>query len=65
MLTSRFSSELVQKAAIAGIGTVAAVSAPTTLAIELAQAAGLTLIAFARGHGFSIYTHPQRIRGIA
>ena len=65
VLTSRFSAELVQKAAIAGIGIVAAVSAPTTLAIELAQAAGLTLIAFARGHGFSIYTHPQRIRGIA
>ena len=61
VLTSRFSAELVQKAAIAGIGIVAAVSAPTTLAIELAQAAGLTLIAFARGHGFSIYTHPQRI----
>jgi FdhD protein len=65
VLTSRFSAELVQKAAIAGIGIVAAVSAPTTLAIELAQGAGITLIAFARGHGFSIYTHPQRIRGIA
>ena len=61
VLTSRFSAELVQKAAIAGIAVVAAVSAPTTLAIELAQAAGITLIAFARGHGFTIYTHPDRI----
>lgn len=61
VLTSRFSAELVQKAAIAGIAVVAAVSAPTTLAIELAQGAGITLIAFARGHGFTIYTHPDRI----
>lgn len=62
LLTSRFSAELVQKAAIAGIAVVAAVSAPTTLAIELAEAAGVTLIAFARGHGFTLYTHPARVR---
>ena len=61
LLTSRFSAELVQKAAIADIAVVAAVSAPTTLAIELAEAAGVTLIAFARGHGFTLYTHPARV----
>jgi FdhD protein len=65
VLTSRFSAELVQKAAIAGIGIVAAVSAPTTLAIELAEAAGLTLIAFARAGRFTIYTHPGRVTGMA
>ena len=44
------------------VAVVAAVSAPTTLAIELAEAASVTLIAFARGHGFTPYTHPARVR---
>lgn len=61
ILTSRFSAELVQKCAIAGIAVVAAVSAPTSLAIELAEQAGLTLIGFARGRGFTIYSHADRI----
>lgn len=61
ILTSRFSAELVQKCAIAGIAVVAAVSAPTSLAIELADQAGLTLIGFARGSGFTIYSHAERL----
>lgn len=61
ILTSRFSAELVQKCAIAGIAVVAAVSAPTSLAIELAEQAGLTLIGFARGQGFTIYSRGDRI----
>ncbi|MFO1070891.1 MAG: formate dehydrogenase accessory sulfurtransferase FdhD [Geminicoccaceae bacterium] len=62
VLTSRLSAELVQKAAIAGIGMLVAVSAPTSLAIELGEAAGVTLVAFARGRSFTVYAHPERIR---
>jgi FdhD protein len=61
-LTSRVSVELVQKAAAMGVPVLAAVSAPTRLAIETAQAAGLTLIAVARRDGFEVFTHPQRVR---
>lgn len=61
LLTSRVSVELVQKAAHAGIGTLAAVSVPTALAIRVAEAAGITLIAIARSDGFELFTHPGRI----
>jgi formate dehydrogenase accessory protein FdhD len=61
-LTSRCSAEMVQKAAHAGIAVIAAISAPTTLAIDLAARSGQTLLAFARGRGFTIYAHPRRIR---
>ncbi len=61
LLTSRVSVELVQKAANAGIGTLAAVSVPTALAIRVAEAAGITLIAIARSDGFELFTHPERI----
>jgi FdhD protein len=40
---------------------VAAVSAPSTLAIDLAEQGGITLVAFVRGERFNIYTHPQRV----
>ena len=60
-VTSRASFEMVQKAAIAGVGLLAAVSAPTTLAVATAERAGLTLAGFARHHGAVIYTHPGRI----
>ena len=60
-VTSRASFEMVQKAATAGAGLLAAVSAPTTLAVATADAAGLTLAGFARQHGAVIYTHPGRI----
>lgn len=62
-LTSRVSVELVQKAAAIGAPVLAAVSAPTGLAIRAAEAAGITLIAVARPDGFELFTHPDRIQG--
>jgi FdhD protein len=62
LLTSRVSVEMVQKAATAGAPVVVAVSAPTGLALKVAEAAGITLVAVARQDGFEIFTHPQRIR---
>lgn len=61
LMTSRASYEIVQKAAAVGIAVVAAVSAPTGMAVRLAQGAGLTLIGFARGERHSVYSHPQRL----
>jgi FdhD protein len=60
-VSGRVSFEIVQKAWIAGVPLVCAVSAPSTLAIDLAQAAGITLLGFTRGDGFNIYSHPERI----
>ena len=62
VLTSRVSVELVQKAARIGAGVLAAISAPTTLALETADAANLTLAAIVRDDGFELFTHPGRIR---
>jgi formate dehydrogenase accessory protein FdhD len=61
VLSSRASYELVHKAACAGIGIVVAISAPTTLAIDLAQSSGITLVGFARGEQMNVYTHADRI----
>ena len=61
IVTSRASYEMVQKTAWVGISLLAAVSAPTGLAIRLANEAGLTLIGFARADQHVIYTHPQRL----
>jgi FdhD protein len=60
IVTSRASYEMVQKATTLGIAILVAVSAPTGLAIDLAQESGLTLAGFARSGGHVIYTHPQR-----
>ncbi|MGH8126407.1 MAG: formate dehydrogenase accessory sulfurtransferase FdhD [Rhodanobacteraceae bacterium] len=60
-ITSRASWEMVHKAAHAGIAVIAAISAPTSLAIEAADAAGITLIAFARDESMNVYTHAGRI----
>lgn len=62
LMTSRVSVELVQKAAMAGAPILAAVSAPSTLAVKLAADAGMTLVAVARSDGFEIFTHPTRIQ---
>ncbi|PRC91661.1 formate dehydrogenase accessory sulfurtransferase FdhD [Solimicrobium silvestre] len=62
LMTSRASYELVQKAARAGMPLLAAISAPTSLAINLAQQSGMTLIGFVRNEGLVAYAHPERIR---
>jgi FdhD protein len=61
LLTSRVSVEMVQKAAAMGAPLMVAVSAPTALAVRMADAAGITLTAIARADGFEIFTHPGRI----
>ena len=62
VMTSRASYEIVHKAAAAGIAIVVAMSAPTNLAIRLADEAGITLVAFARGNTMTVYTHDDRVR---
>lgn len=63
LLSSRVSIEMVQKAAVMGVSVIAAVSAPTSLALRVADAAGITLIAIAREDGFEVFTHPHRVAG--
>lgn len=61
VLSSRVSVEMVQKAAVLGVPLIAAVSAPTALAIRTAQQAGITLVAVARDDGFEVFTHSRRL----
>jgi FdhD protein len=63
VLTSRVSVEMVQKSAAIGAPIIAAVSAPTALAVRMAEACGMTLIAIARKDGFEVFTHPHRVKG--
>ena len=65
LLTSRVSVEMVQKTAAMGAPVMVAVSAPTALAVRMAEAAGITLVAVARSDGFEIFTHPDRINPTA
>lgn len=61
MVSGRVSFEIVQKAAVGGIPIIAAVSAPSDLAIETAERLGVTLVGFLRGDGFNVYAHDARI----
>jgi len=61
VVTSRASFEMVQKAARAGIAILAAVSAPTALAVRTAETAGVTLAGFVRGERHVVYSHPERL----
>lgn len=61
VVSGRVSFEIVQKAAVAGIPIVAAVSAPSSLAIDAAERLGVTLVGFLRGERFNIYSHDARV----
>ena len=64
LITSRCSFEMVQKAATIGIPTLVAISAPTTMALRIAERTGITLVALARSDSITVYTNPGRIRGL-
>ena len=60
-VSGRTSFEIVQKAFLAGIPVLVSVSAPSTLAIDLAMETGMTLVGFVRGDHFNVYAHPERV----
>ena len=62
MVSGRLSYELAQKAAVGRIPILAGVSAPSSLAVELAREFGLTLVGFLRGDSFNIYVGQQRVK---
>ena len=62
IISSRASYEMIQKAATLKVALVVAISAPTALAVRLANKLGITLLGFARGKNYNIYTHKERIK---
>jgi FdhD protein len=65
LVSGRASFELVQKAAVAGVPILCAVSAPSSLAVDSAEHLGMTLVGFLRDGGFNVYAHPERLAGEA
>jgi FdhD protein len=65
MVSGRSSYEILQKCLVAGVPLVCAVSAPSSLAVELAERFGVTLIGFLRGDRFNVYSGPERVAGVA
>lgn len=63
--SGRISSEVLLKAAKIGVGIILSKSAPTNLALNLAEELGITTVGFIRGNGFNVYTHQKRIQGVA
>ena len=61
VLTSRVSTDMVQKVAMLGAPMIVAVSAPTVAAVELAERAGITLVALAKGDRFEVFSHSDRL----
>jgi len=61
MVSGRLGFEIAQKALMAGIPIVASISAPSSLAVELANDFGMTAIGFLRGHSMNVYSHPERV----
>ncbi len=61
LVSGRTSYEIIQKALLARIPCIGAISAPSSLAVELADRSGITLVGFLRDHSMNVYTHPERI----
>ncbi|MGA9776604.1 MAG: formate dehydrogenase accessory sulfurtransferase FdhD [Candidatus Dormiibacterota bacterium] len=64
-VSGRAGFEIIQKAAAAQVALVASISAPSSLAVQVAQATGITLIGFLRGSNGNVYSHPERLSGLA
>jgi FdhD protein len=62
MVSGRLGFEIAQKALVAGVPIIASVSAPSSLALNLANLFGITAVGFVRGHSMNVYTHPQRLQ---
>ncbi len=61
LVSGRVSFEIVQKAAVAGTPVLAAISAPSDLAVEAAERLGVTVVGFLRGPSFNVYSRPERV----